>query len=455
MTMVGFGQAGSRIVDVFAKYQTSEGEQTYNCLALNSNEGDFKDLKFIDPSNRVSLDLGGLGKNPEKAAKILAKDEQVKSIMHNFIAKKLRVKDDLVIFVAGLGGGTGTSTIVAAIEEFHEVHNVPKYKQALQQLISQVGEDIYIQNEEEIKKRAFKGAEEQFIKIGVIACLPVQQEGPNVIKQVNKFAQKIWKLANDPLKSVAFVMFPDNAFFYDNFKMLPQTAKAEFDNYRDYSNYEIANTIHEINTAVSQGGTSIVMDSQDLKRVLTEHKGCLMISKQEVASGVVETAFDINKLFEKTIVSNSMHDPIELISKDGFTKVHHIGLLASIDSKEDYGNGSYMDSAIEYALENVPVMGTAFSGYVQEKNESMVTAYVFYKAQALPKRLAEGLVEEYNDYISNIKQANFMSANIAEIEEDEDDFLGDLSDLVPSKMAKKKEEPVDILAALDDFDFTF
>ena len=59
MTLVGFGQAGARIVDVFAKYQTAEGEQTYNCLALNSNEGDFKQLFQTmtdkNPSNRPNF----------------------------------------------------------------------------------------------------------------------------------------------------------------------------------------------------------------------------------------------------------------------------------------------------------------------------------------------------------------------------------------------------------------
>lgn len=207
MTLVGFGQAGARIVDVFAKYQTAEGEQTYNCLALNSNEGDFKELRYIDPSNRISLDLGGLGKNPEKAEKILAKDQRVKSIMHNFISKKLRVKDDLVLFVAGLGGGTGTSTIVKTIEDFYELHNKPIIQQVLDKMIAQVGEEVYKQREVEINQRAFKVAEEQFVKIGVIACLPLEHEGHDVLRQVSKFANKIWKLANDPKKAYRLSFF--------------------------------------------------------------------------------------------------------------------------------------------------------------------------------------------------------------------------------------------------------
>ena len=47
MTMVGFGQAGTRMVDVFAKYKKTDGQSVYNCLALNSNDGDLEGLKNV------------------------------------------------------------------------------------------------------------------------------------------------------------------------------------------------------------------------------------------------------------------------------------------------------------------------------------------------------------------------------------------------------------------------
>lgn len=463
MTMVGFGQAGARIVDVFAKYQTIEGEQAYNCLALNSNDGDLKELKFIDPVNRISLNLGGLGKNPEKAVKILDNDEKVQATMHNFISKKLRVKDNLVLFIAGLGGGTGTSTIVKVIEDFHETYNKPKIKQVVQAMIDKFGLDAYKQNEVEFNKRAFKIAEEQFIKVGVIACLPLRTDGPDVLRQVNKFATKIWELANDVSKSISFVMFPDNQFFYDAFKTLPQAKKMQFDNYRDYANYEIASTIHEINTATTQGGTSVTMDAQDLKRALTEHKGCLIMSKHELSSEAVEMAADITKLFEKAITTSNMHAPVELAKEGSITKVHHVGLLASIDSQKDYGNGSFIETATEYFHELLPVAGTVFSGYVSEKNERVVTAYAFYKADVLPGRLSKGLLEEYNEFIERNKSVTFASTNIEKIEDSTTDSLEGLTleDLGLSELlneetpAKEKDKKEDIVAALNDFDFTF
>lgn len=466
MTAVGFGQAGSRIVDVLAKYQTSEGVQTYNCLALNSNSGDLKELKYIAPENRVSLDLGGLGKNPEKAMKILNNDSKVQALMKNFISKKLRPNDDLVLFFAGLGGGTGTSTIVKAIADFHDHYNKPKIRQVLEAMIEKVGVDAYKANESEFHRRALQIAEEKFIKIGVVACLPLRNDGPDVLRQVNTFAQEIWSLANDQAKGIAFVMFPDNQYFYDNFKKRPQTNEGNIDNYRDFANKQIAETIHEINVAANKGGTSIVLDSQDLKRAWTEHKGCLVMSKCELHVDAVKDAVAIADMFKSTFKKSNLHEPLELVrTVDGgqeVAKVHHVGLLAAIDTKKDYGNGAFIERAVEELHEMLPITGTVFNGYISEKNDDLVTVYSFYKADALPARLEKGLVEEYEEYMKRNQSIKFGSANIESINSSDSETdklsLADigLDDLFnEEKPVKEKASKDDIAAALKDFDFNF
>ena len=55
MTMVGFGQAGTRMADEFAKIKNANGQSVYNCLALNSNDGDLDGLEHIPSVNKVSL----------------------------------------------------------------------------------------------------------------------------------------------------------------------------------------------------------------------------------------------------------------------------------------------------------------------------------------------------------------------------------------------------------------
>lgn len=63
--------------------------------------------------------------------------------------------------------------------------------------------------------------------MGIVVTLPVRADGPDVLRQVNKFSQEIWKLANDPAKGVAFVVFADNQHFYDEFKGLNENEKKE------------------------------------------------------------------------------------------------------------------------------------------------------------------------------------------------------------------------------------
>ncbi|MFJ7954309.1 cell division protein FtsZ [Lysinibacillus sp. NPDC096418] len=465
ITMVGFGQAGSRIVDVFAKYQTN-GTQTYNCLAFNSNNGDLKGLTYIDPKNRVSLEIGGMGKNPEKAMKLLNSDENAIKIMNDFISKKIRTNDDLTIFFAGLGGGTGTATIVKAITDFHNYHNKPKIKAVLEAMIERYGREDYEKDKNNFHKKAFQIAEENFLKLGVVACLPLREDGSDVLRQVNEFAQEIWKLGNDVTKSVAFVCFPDNQFFLDEFDKLPAEEKKRLDNYRDYANEEIAQTIHEINVCANIGGTSVVLDSQDLKRAWTEHKGCLILSRQEVPINALQDSADITKLFSESLQKSNLHGKVNLIANnEAVSKVHHVGLLGIIDKSkesEKFGRGSFIDNAAEKVHDVLSISGssTVFRGYVNEDNSNNVSVYSFYKAEVLPERLEKGLVKEYEQYIENDKKLKFAEVEIEKIQAhsttDTDAFadLGiDLFEDEPKDKVEEKENSTKEKFA--DFDFSF
>src|SRR5690242_676042 len=90
ITMVGFGQAGTRTTDRLATFKKEDNTSIYNCIALNSNDGDLAGLKNISTNNRVSLELGGLGKNPEEAIHILERNEKAKDKLKSFIQERIR-----------------------------------------------------------------------------------------------------------------------------------------------------------------------------------------------------------------------------------------------------------------------------------------------------------------------------------------------------------------------------
>lgn len=433
MSLVGFGQAGTRMVDKFAHLKDENGKSIYNCLALNSNEGDLKGLKDIPVANQVSLDLGGLGKNPTKALEILEENNEAKEKLKEFIQKRIRPEDQLVVFFAGLGGGTGTSTIIKAIEEFYEFNNKPLIQEELKKIQKETAPAEFKANIKKYFKQATKKAEEKMVKIGVVAALPLRADGPDALKQVNDFAQRIWKLANDRTKGIAFVMFPDNQFLYDEFNKISENKKPA-ENFRDYANLEIRNMLHELNTATTGGGTEVTFDSADFKRIILEGNGCLVLSKLTRESSNVKSGHDVKHMFLKAMESSSLHAPIELIiekedGKKALANIHHIGLLAVLDEKKSVGSSFIDDARIEITeSDSFSISGTVFTGYLEEKNQNDATVYIFYKTTGLPSRLAKGLVKEYQEYKQRQSSLQFTTTTIATIndQDDDDDDFGDI-----------------------------
>lgn len=455
MTITGFGQAGTRMADCFAAIKDGQ-EYVYNTLALNSNDGDLQELKYIPRDNRVSLNLGGLGKNPMKAMAILENDEPVREKLKTFITQSIRPKDELVLFSAGLGGGTGTATLVRALEEFYDFNNKPKIIEELKKIQAATDATDFKTNLEKYKVQAFKRAQERFVKIGVVVTLPVRSDGPDVLRQVNEFADRIWRAAKNPAKGIAFVIFADNQYFYDRWKELGPNAKA--DNYRDYANREICNLIHELNTGTNGGGTSVTFDSQDFRRIILEGTGSLVIGKDSKKVEEINNVNDLKGLFTSALEANSLHDPIALQETDEsgvtkFAKVHHVGLLGVLDKKLENMGSSFLDEAKNEIIEKLPLSGTVFSGYLQDKHDFRVSAYTFYKVEALPQRLAKGLVKEHEEFVQKQKAVSFREDSIAKIAVADDENLDldlDLSELgfdmaeIEAAATKEEDEGIDL-----------
>ncbi|MFD0769001.1 cell division protein FtsZ [Bacillus sp. CGMCC 1.60114] len=421
LTVVGFGQAGNRIADRFAAIKQN-GKTIYNCLALNSNNGDLLELKNIPEENKLSLGLGGLGKNPEKAINILEENPKVKEELKSFIADQVRPSDDLVLFVAGLGGGTGTSTIVKAIEEFYEFHIKPTIMTELKALLNAAPKE-HLKDKAQIAKYqvvAMQKAREKHPKIGIVVTLPVRSDGPDVLRQVNAFAQRIWEFANKDKNGIAFIKFLDNQYLADEFKSLNEATKAELgvNNARDYANKKFVDLFHEVNIAPSVGGTSVILDKEDFKRVLLEHKGCLVLNKTAKPTNEVTNNKVITDMFNESIQGSALHESIQLVrEEDGkkvVSKVHHVGLLAVLDPNQNLGS-SFIDDAKDKVVETLPINGTVFSGYLELKNDYESSVYTFYKTEGLPARLAKGLVEEYKEFQDKQNELIYEESAIATI----------------------------------------
>ncbi|MGM9986225.1 MAG: cell division protein FtsZ [Bacillaceae bacterium] len=459
MTMVGFGQAGTRIVDKFAEIKKTNGTAVYNCLALNSNDGDLSGLKYIPKENQVSLKLGGLGKDPTKAIKILEENDEVQNTLKSFITERVRPDDELVLFFAGLGGGTGTSTIVKAIEEFSAHYNRPIISEEWAKIVRENDKAAIKANPTKYQRKALENAidRQDFIKIGVVVTLPVRADGPEVLRQVNEFTRQIWELANNKTKGIAFVVFADNQHFYDEFNSLQEKDKKGIANSRDYANQRIFEIIHELNTAPTVGNSSVVLDSADFKRILLKNTGCLVINRVDKPIEQIQNSHEIRKMFKESLEGSSFHQPISLARQDEngnfvASKIHNFGMLAVLDQQKDFGD-SFIDDAKVDISDNLPINGIVYNGYIVSKNDYNASVYTFFKTDALPARLAKGLVEEYKEYQEKNSKFTYQKSAIAGIETEEDDegFDFDLDGLMELPEEPEKEAETEEMD--DELDF--
>ncbi|GAA3333632.1 hypothetical protein GCM10020331_098430 [Ectobacillus funiculus] len=79
------------------------------------------------------------------------------------------------------------------------------------------------------------------------------------------------------------------------------------------------------------------------------------------------------------------------------SKIHHFGMLAVLDQPKGFGD-AFIDDAKADIIQRLPIRETVFNGYIVSKNDFNTSVYTFFKTEALPTRLAKGLVEEYKEY---------------------------------------------------------
>ncbi|MEX3623643.1 cell division protein FtsZ [Viridibacillus arvi] len=450
MTLVGCGNAGSRAVDELAKYRNSDNKPAYNCLAINSNEGDLKVLKNISNENRINLDIGGMGKNPRKGLKTLETNENVKSIMHNFVTEKISVEDDMVVFFAGLGGGTGTSTILKLVEDFNQEYNEHLLRDIVKQMIEQVGREEFAKNQNAFIEQAREIQKENTVKIGIVAFLPDYYGGAAQLEVVNEFAQKLWGLAKPKYSETgalldnpfSFIMFPDNQFFTDQFKnSLTEEERREFGNALDFANRMVASTIHELNTLPIESSEKFNLDGEDFRTLILEQSGCLVISKKDAPAVNVQSSEDIVKMFCDGLTKSHLHSEIELFTSDNDktkqARIFSVGINAIIDEEKvseekmqhKYGAGGFIADGREALSDKVAISGTVFDGYTTKSNNGNVSTYTIFKTDTLPVRLKKGLVEEYHEHQKRMQEIEFVETEIATIQEKKNDGLASLKDL--------------------------
>jgi cell division GTPase FtsZ len=130
LAMIGFGQAGGKIVDKFLEYDAETGSNIVRAaVAVNSAKADLMGLQQIPQENRVLIGQSrvkghGVGADNELGAEIAEEDiDEIQGSIDSIPVHEV----DAFLVVAGLGGGTGSGGAPVIAKHLKRIYTEPVY----------------------------------------------------------------------------------------------------------------------------------------------------------------------------------------------------------------------------------------------------------------------------------------------------------------------------------------
>ena len=130
LAMIGFGQAGGKIVDKFLEYDEKTGSGIVrSAVAVNTAKADLMGLERIPQDNRVLIGQArvkghGVGADNELGAEIAEEDiDEIQGAIDSIPVHEI----DAFLVVAGLGGGTGSGGSPVLAKHLKRIYTEPVY----------------------------------------------------------------------------------------------------------------------------------------------------------------------------------------------------------------------------------------------------------------------------------------------------------------------------------------
>jgi cell division GTPase FtsZ len=130
LAMIGFGQAGGKIVDKFVEYDRRHGSDIVRAaVAVNSAKADLMGLEHIPNDQRVLIGQSrvkghGVGADNELGAEIAEEDiDEIQGAIDTIPVHEV----DAFLVVSGLGGGTGSGGAPVLAKHLKRIYTEPVY----------------------------------------------------------------------------------------------------------------------------------------------------------------------------------------------------------------------------------------------------------------------------------------------------------------------------------------
>ncbi|HKJ58853.1 MAG TPA: tubulin/FtsZ family protein, partial [Halobacteriales archaeon] len=130
LALIGFGQAGGKIVDKFLSYDQQTGSNIVrSAVAVNTAKADLIGLENVPNENRVLIGQSrvkghGVGADNELGAEIAEEDiDEMQGTIDNVPVHEI----DAFLIVAALGGGTGSGGAPVLAKHLKRIYTEPVY----------------------------------------------------------------------------------------------------------------------------------------------------------------------------------------------------------------------------------------------------------------------------------------------------------------------------------------
>ncbi|MFW6448232.1 MAG: tubulin/FtsZ family protein [Halobacteriota archaeon] len=130
LAMIGFGQAGGKILDKFLEYDNRTGGDVVNsAIAINTAKADLLGLDWVPEKNRMLIGETrvkghGVGADNELGAQITEEDiDEIQGAIDRVPVHEI----DAFLIIAGLGGGTGSGGSPVLAKHLKRLYQEPVY----------------------------------------------------------------------------------------------------------------------------------------------------------------------------------------------------------------------------------------------------------------------------------------------------------------------------------------